>query len=378
MKQLIIILFACCPVLFSCADTKAEPKEAAAVTTTETDWVTLTPEQIKNAGIEVGKPELKEMQHTLKVSGMVEVPPKGLVSISVPLGGYVKSMDLLPGMPVRKGALLARLEDQQYIQLQQDYLVGKSRLQYLEADHLRQQGLNETKAISDKTFQQVKSEYQSQRVLVNALSEKLRLLGLNPQALHEGNISRSINIYAPFAGYISKVNFNVGKYVTGTDVLLELVNPSDIHISLTVFEKDVINLKPGQRVMCYANGNPVKKYVGEVALINRSLDGERASEVHCHLKQYDNDLRPGMFVNADIELTNALVSAVPDDAIVRWENKHYVFVAEPNQKFVMTPVEPGESQNGYTAIRNPLEDKSIATHNAYALLMQLKNKSEED
>jgi membrane fusion protein, heavy metal efflux system len=380
MKRLIIILFAISPILFSCTESKADSKETTPSTAPapEPDQVTLTPEQIKNAAIAIGKPELKEMQHTLKVSGQVDVPPQSLVSISVPLGGYVKSMNLLPGTAVRKGTLLAKMEDQQYIQLQQDYLVGKSRLQYLEADYQRQKGLNETKAISDKTFQQVKSEYQSQRVLVNALAEKLRLIGLNPHSLHEGNISKSINIYSPFAGYVSKVNFNVGKYVTGTDVLMELVNPSDIHVSLTVFEKDVAHLALGQRVLCYTNSNPTKKYVGKIALINQSVDGDRSSEIHCHLNQFDNDLRPGMFLNGDIELTNALLTAVPDDAVVRWQNKHYVFVVAANNTFVMTPVELGASQNGYTAINGTLADKQVVTQNAYAVLMQLKNSGEED
>lgn len=377
MKQLIIILFAFSPFLFSCSETKAEKKDTPVASSSETNQVTLTPEQLKNAAISIGSAAIKEMQSTVKVSGTVEVPPQGLVSVSVPLGGYVKSMNLLPGMSVRKGALLAKLEDSQYIQLQQDYLMGKSRLQYLETDYLRQKGLNETKAISDKTFQQIKSEYQSQRVLVNALAEKLRLIGITPQTLHEGNISRSVPIYAPFSGYISKVNFNNGKYVNATDVLLELVNPSDIHISLDVFEKDVANLSIGQRILCYTNGNMTKKYVGKVALINRSIDGDRSSEVHCHLSQYDSDLRPGMFVNADIQLTNAFVTAVPDEALVRWQNKHYIFVAERNNTFIMTPVELGTSQDGYTAIDNPLNGKQVVTHNAYAVLMQLKNSSEE-
>lgn len=377
MKNLILLLLVSCPFLFSCADSKADTKQPTAAAAPESDQVSLTAEQIKNAAIAVGKPELKEMQQTLKVSGRVDVPPQHLVSISVPMGGYVKSMNLLPGTAVRKGTLLARLEDPQYIQLQQDYLMGKSRLQYLEADYQRQRDLNATKAISDKTFQQVKSDYQSQRVLVSALAEKLRLIGLNPQSLHEGNISRSINVYAPFSGYVSKVNFNVGKYVTSTDVLMELVNPADLHVSLTVFEKDVAHLALGQQLLCYTNGNPTKKYVGKIALINRSLDGDRASEVHAHLNQYDGDLRPGMFLNADIQLTNALQTAVPDDAIVRWQNKHYVFVAAPNNVFAMTPVELGTAQNGYTAVTGLPADKRIVTHNAYAVLMQLKNSGEE-
>jgi cobalt-zinc-cadmium efflux system membrane fusion protein len=379
MTRNIIALTALCTLFFACKEGKIEHAATATVKveTTTVDWVELTPDQIKNAGIVTGKPETREIHSTLKVNGVIDVPPQNIISVSAPLGGYSKNMNLLAGMPVRKGSLLGRLEDQQYIQIQQDYLVSKSKLEFLEADYNRQKGLNETQSVSNKVLQQVKNDYESQRVLQRALQEKLKLIGINPMTLRYNNISRHVNIYSPINGYVNKVNVNIGKYVSATDVLFELINPADIHLSLTVFEKDVANLSYGQRVVCYANNNSQKKHLAKVELINRNINDERASEVHCEFERYDKSLLPGMFMNAEIELTNIQATAVPDEAVVRWQNKFYVFVEEAKNKFSMFAVEPATVDNGYTTTKTDISGKSIVVKNAYALLMKIKNSGEE-
>src|SRR5437773_7216430 len=99
-----------------------------------------------------------------------------MVTISVPMGGYLQNTRLLPGMYVRKGQPLAVIQDQQYIQMQQDYLTAKARLGYLENEYQRQRELNQSKATSDKQFQQTESEFRTQQVLAKSLSEKLQLI----------------------------------------------------------------------------------------------------------------------------------------------------------------------------------------------------------
>lgn len=341
-----------------------------------TDIVMLTTEQIKNANIETGTAEEKQMHSTLKVSGVVEVPPANIVSISVPLGGYVKRTALIQGQKITKGTILATLEDQQYIQLQQDYLTAKSRLQYLAADYARQKGLNETKATSDKIFQQAQTDFDSQKVLLKSLSEKLRLIGINPESLNENNISRSIQLYSPINGYVTNVNVNIGKYVNPTDVLFELINPDDLHLTLTVFENNASRISVGQKIVCTTNGEPGAKYTATVHFITPKIGGERSTEVHCDFDKRNTGLLPGTFINATVELNNANITAVPEDAVVKWENKNYVFTVEKNNQFRMLPVETGGSNNGYIEIKSDLAASKIVTKNAYTLLMKMKNSGE--
>jgi cobalt-zinc-cadmium efflux system membrane fusion protein len=339
--------------------------------------IRLTAEQLKTANLTIGQVQNRDMHQVLKVNGLIDVPPSNIVSVSIPLGGYLKKTNLIPGMFVKKGALLAVIEDPIYIQLQQDYLTAKSRLAYLDADFIRQRDLNMTKSTSDKIYQLAKSDFESQKYLVKSLQEKLKLIGIDPVQLNETTISRSINFNSPINGYVTKVNVNIGKYVTPTDVLFEIVDPSDLHVRLIVYENDVSNLKIGNEVVFTTNNDLSKKYIAHVAVITPNINEERTTDVHCHLVNENVRLYPGTYVNAEISLNNAKVDALPEESIVKWENKPFVFVKQPDQTYKLVAVELGVSTNGFIEIKTNLKGQDIVLKNAYTLLMKLKNSSEE-
>ncbi len=377
MKNIILIINIAL-LLTSCGNDNKQ-SDAENEQPTQENTLSLTDEQYKNAAIEIGKIFTSNISSVLKLNGKIDVPPQSLVSVSVPLGGYLKSTKLLPGMHIRKGDPLAVMEDIQYIQLQQDYLTAKAQLSLTESEYNRQKELNQSKATSDKVFEQVRTNYQTQLVLLKSLEEKLKLIGLNPQRISAGTISKSINIYSPISGFVSAVNVNIGKYVTPSDILFELVNPNDIHLNLTVFEKDINKLAVGQKLLAYSNSHPQTKYPLEVILISKNISGQNAAEVHCQFEQYDNGLLPGMFMNAEIEVSTHNANVLPEEAIVRFENKHYVFVEKGKQTFEMKEVQTGNTENNLVEIINAeqFDNENIVVKNAYTLLMALKNESEE-
>lgn len=374
----IIFLSATIILLASCG---AKKSEVVSPKSLNENIETLTETQVKNAGIVTGKMDQKEISSILKVNGKVDVPPQNMVSISVPLGGYLKTTQLLPGMHVNKGQVIAVMEDQQYIQLQQDYLTAKAKISYLENEYLRQKELNQSQASSDKVYQQAQADFRSQQVLISSLGAKLKLAGINTGKISESDISGSINIYSPINGFVSRVNVNIGKYVSPTEVLFELINPSDIHLALKVFEKSLDKLFIGQKLSAYTNNNPDKKYPCEIILIGKDLSMEGNTDVHCHFELYDKTLVPGTFMNAEIEVKNKKALALPSDAIVSFESKQYVYRVKTSLQFEMVEVAVGETENGFTEIVIPdssnLSAENFVIRGAYSLLMMMKNKSAE-
>ncbi len=364
-------------LLIGCNSKKEEQTSEA---TTNANLVSISDAQLKNATIETGKLEQKSISSTLKVTGKIDVPPQNMVSVSMPLGGYLKTTKLLPGLHISKGEVIATMEDQQYVQLQQDYLTTKSKLYFAEKEYQRQKELNQSQASSDKVYQQADSDYKTLRITLSALGEKLRLINVNPSSLSEKNISKSVNIYAPINGFVSKVNVNIGKYVNPADVLFELINPSDIHLNLKIFEKDITKLAIGQKLMAYTNNQPDKKYHCEIILISKDLSiDEHTADVHCHFENYDKTLLPGMYMNAEIEVKSNDALTLPKAAVVNFEGKEYIFVVVNKNKFQMTEVKTGNSENGFIEIldNEQLTKNAIVTRGAYTLLMKLKNKADE-
>ncbi len=375
MKNIFIIISLF--LLTSCSSKKEETKQEEVVTNESS--ITLTPAQIKNANLTYGKLEQKQIASILKVNGKIDVPPQNMVSISVPLGGYLKTTKLLPGMHINKGDVIAVIEDQQYIQLQQDYLLTKSKIVYSQLEYARQKDLNQVKASSDKIFEQAAAELSGLKITLNGLTEKLLLIGKNPNTIALNNITRSINIYAPINGFVSKVNVNIGKYISPTDVMFELINPADIHLALKVFEKDVSKLFLGQKLVSFTNNEPTKKHLCEIILIGKDLSAERSTEVHCHFEDYDKSLIPGTYMNAEITIKSANSTVLANEAIVSFENKQYAFIQKSNNQFEMVEVQTRNTENGFTEIMQSekLVNKVFVINGAYSLLMSLKNKSED-
>jgi len=376
-NHLTVRLCLCGIILLTIVSCKSE-KEEEPQTNIDEKTVILTNAQYKNAGIQTGKPEEITIGSTIKANGKIDVPPQNLISVSAPLGGYLNTTDLLPGMQVSKGQVIATMQDQRYIQLQQDYLTAKARLQYFQSDYDRQKTLNQSQASSEKIMQQALTEANSQRILLNSLGEQLKLININHSKLTMEGISNTICIYSPISGFVSKVNVNVGKYVSPSEVMFELIDPTDIHLNLRVFEKDLGKLYIGQEIMSYTNNAPDKKYPCKIILINKDVSVEGTIQVHCHFSKYNPLLIPGLYMNADIQIDNKKTNALPEDAIITYHSRQYVFTEIEKNKFEMQEVNIGGTKDGYTAVLNldNLKDRNIVIKGAYALLMKLKNKEE--
>ena len=376
MKQFIIIIINL-GILVSCGKSGSTDTEQPLHKTdvAANQLVAFTSPQLANIGVELGKPRQEKVSGVLTLQGTVDIPPQGLINISFPLGGYLKSTTMLPGMRVRKGQVLAYLEDMQFIQLQQDYLTARERFSLATSEFNRQRDLNATKASSDKIYQQARTDLEGQRILMNALGQKLALIGINPASLTADNIARQIAIHSPINGIVSRVNVNVGKYTAPTDMLFELMDVRDLHLVLHVFEKDLAKLSVGQSIMAYTNGEPGQRMRAKIMLINRVLNADRMAEVHCHFNDYSPSLVPGTFMNGDISVTTKQALTVPEDAIVRWENKSYVFTDQRNGTFRMVEVKPGLLHQGRQQIEGTgiTNRTNVVVKNAYALLMKIKN-----
>ena len=184
----IIYIFPIVLLLAGCGS-KETKVESTSTEVVESNYVHLTAAQLENAEIKTGTMAMKEISSTLHLNGKIDVPPQNLISISIPMGGYLKSTDLLPGSVVKKGQSIASLEDQQYVQLQQEYLSSKIKLKSTESEYYRQKELNASKASSDRVYNQAEADFKTARINVRALEENLQLIGINPSNLNEDNIS---------------------------------------------------------------------------------------------------------------------------------------------------------------------------------------------
>ncbi|MEO6287600.1 MAG: efflux RND transporter periplasmic adaptor subunit [Dyadobacter sp.] len=392
MKNILVILVLLAG-LSSC-NQKVEKPETSESTPKEeereSNTIELTKAQYETAGIETGMLSTRNLSEVVLANGSIDIPPQNLVSISAPMGGFVRKTELLQGMNVKKGQVLATIENPDFIQIQQDYLETESKLEYAQLEFARQSELSKDNVNAQKVLQQASSEVKIQKARLTGLRERLKTAGINMNALEKGTIVNSAVITSPISGSVTTVNVNLGKYVNPTDVMFEIVDTDHLHVELSVFEQDIPKIKLGQLVRFTVSNNPDKELLAEVYLINQKINEDRTVRVHCHLAKDDPGLLPQNFVKAIIETGANPVTALPDQAIVDFEGKSYIFVqqggTQKNEQagllFIMQQVSRGVSENGFSQIKFPDgfdgRNAKIVVNGAYALLSKLKNAEEEE
>lgn len=374
----------------SCKEETA-PAEAEHAATNE-NIVELTQAQLEQTSIEVGKAVKRNIGNEIEVNGMIDVPPQGNISVTIPYGGFLKYTDMLPGTKIRKGQIVAKVENPDFIEFQKEYLEALSNNDYLKSDYDRQKILNDERVSSTKVFEKSKSMYLNNQATIKALESKLRLIGINPTSVKNGTISSTVNVYSPINGVVRDVYVNTGRYFGTQDVLMDITDASDLHVELNVFEDDIPMIRIGQRIRFRLANAPEEWMEAEVFLIGNSVRDDRSVTMHGHLKESEpyKELLPGMFVNAKIEVGTSEMYAVPEEAVVRYQGKQYIFEALGNRTegtetmtdYEMLEVKKGNVEDGFVAVNlmdtsRAIESLNLVLKDAFTLLAKAKNSEEE-
>jgi cobalt-zinc-cadmium efflux system membrane fusion protein len=391
-----IVFFAFAALHYTACNAPKDPVENVANKIDSTakqeseNGVWLNKAEYKSVGVIYGKVEIKKLSSTLKVNGTIEVSPENAVSITIPYGGIVRSTSLLEGKHVNKGERLATLANPEFIQLQQDYLDHKSQLEYLKIEYERQQQLAGENINAKKTLQKAKADYQSMLVRVNGLKAKLSLINISLTSLENVSIQNTISIYSPISGSVSKININQGSHVNPNDELFRIINADKPYVALSVFEKDITKLKKGQLVR-FSLVNDQKEYSAKVQLIGKEIRADRSIRVICRISDKSSaPFMPGMYIKAIVETESNEVNALPDEAIVNFQGKNFIFltdqkngqVSHERYHFIMSEIQTGISEQGFTQVYLPQSfnssKNSIVIKGAYSLMSKMKNSPEED
>ncbi len=318
--------------------------------------IIITKAQFKANQMQLGNVTEQPFSELVKTTGFIDIPPQNKEIISAISGGYIKKTALLVGDKVKKGQALVSIENPKFIDLQQKYLEVFSQMTYLKSEYNRQKTLFNENITSKKIYLKAKSDYNRNAATYNGLRKRLRLLNISPANVERGNITSTITLYASIAGSVTLLNVSKGTYVSSQDVIMEIVNMDHIHLELTVFEKDIMQIKEEQRINFSIPEASTKKYEADVHLVGTAIDAiTRTVKVHGHLPENEkHSFVVGMFVNAEIETTTKKGLAIPSSAILENEEHFVVLVlkTEKNEKYIFESKEViiGKVQNNFTEI----------------------------
>jgi membrane fusion protein, heavy metal efflux system len=374
------IVLASLTLLISCNKEQDNKQKSVQETlVTNPNLVKFTPQQLKQVEIVTSKLTQTNLSKTITVNGMTRLRPENEMEISSLIDGQFKNSKLVEGMQVTKGQVLAQLENLQLMDMQEQYLVAKAKFNLAKADYERQKELNKTQSASNKVVQQTAFEFNQQAILIQTLGSKLSMLGINTNNLNSNNLQRSVTIRAPFTGYIDKVLVTNGMYVNTNTPLFKIINADNLNVVLKVYQDDLPYLKINQRITAFTNNNNQNQLNGTIKFINTQLTPEGYGEVTCTLDNQEN-LTPGMYLNAKIELSEHQVYALPKEAVLEYEGKKIVYIQNAPGNYELMEIETGVIENDFIEVKNheKLLNKNIVSKNAYAILMKSKNVADEE
>lgn len=337
-------------VFIACGGEKKTGEEPSMVQE-DKSAVVVTQDQFKTMNMEISPLVEKDFDVVIKASGRIDVPPQKRAKVTSFVGGFVKSLFHMVGDQVTKGQPLLTLESPEYLDIQQSYLEIFGQLSYLKSEYERQRTLFNEKIASQKKYLEAESDYKKAKATYESLRQKLRLLNINPEQVEQGKLSSSVTVYAPISGDITIINANMGMSVSPSDVIMEIVDTKSLHLELSVFEKNVFDLKNGQKVKFIIPQISSDEFEAVISLIGKSVEGnDRIITVYATLDDAAKQkLLSGMFAEAQIVADSKKVLSVPVDALTSEESNQFLLVLESekegNYTFRKTLVKTGE-RNG--------------------------------
>ena len=371
-------------LLLSACNTKQTKQEDTHTEHTEgtmTD-VMLTPQQYNALQMQADTLQVRTMSGYIEANGTLEVPPQNEAEITTAVGANVVSIEVIEGDKVAKGETVAFLSHPNIIQIQTDYLNAYSNSEFLEKDYLRQKKLYDAGVGSGANFEKAEANFKASKAKANGLKEQLRQLNISATGIENGTIYQRITLRSPIEGFVQKVEVKTGQYVEPQTPLFEVVNTHHVHADLMVFEKDVHQLKIGQKVSFNIQSMPDKELTAEIYSIGKTFEQEtKALHVHAEIENKEGNLIPGMYIQGRIEANATQLTAIPESAIIEDGGKHYIFsVEKEGEDWSLKPVEviTGTTDGNWTAIsflETPKPDSKFAYNNAYYLMAELKKGS---
>ncbi len=379
-----------------------------------TNTARLTAEQMKSIKIELGNIEKKQLTASLKANGILKVPNQNRANATASLGGVIKSILVQTGNTVSKGQVIATISNNSFITMQEEFLSVSSKAELAQLEFARQKELQQGNAGALKNLQSADAELKTLNARKSSLQKQLELIGISTASLTSENIQSVASITSPISGTISNVMVNIGTYVDANNPIAEIVDNSQLHLDLYVYEKDLQKLKEGQTIHFTLTNNPGKEYDADVYAISNTFEqNTKAISVHAMVKGDKQGLIDGMSITALVSLNNATVDAVPTNAIVNHEGQDYIFIVtdahseeehnpseevkhdehghqhnadekkeqpiEGEMTFEKIPIRKGTTDIGYseiTLLKDISANSKVVVNGAFFILAKMNNKGE--
>jgi RND family efflux transporter MFP subunit len=309
-----------------------------------------------SVAVEIGPVKKGSIKDLGQFSG--SLIPKSQYTVVPKISGRLNQLLVNIGDQLRRDQLVAVLEDEEYqqqvIQAEADLQVtranleeAKSSLEIVQRDLDRAKSLHEQGILSDSELDAVVAQFQAQearyKVAVAQLANREAALETARVRLSYTRIKASWEKGGDVR-YVGERFVDEGAMLSSNTAILSIIELQPIIAVIHVTDKDYFRLKTGQKSIITSSAFPGEEFSGLLVRIAPLLkETSREARVEIEIDNAEAILKPGMFINAQIEFAQREeATIVPYSALVRRSGQQGVFLADlENKKARFTPVKVG-------------------------------------
>lgn len=316
----------------------------------------LTPQQ--QSTLKLSTATLKERQSaaTITVNGTLRADQKRLFRIAPVVEGLVTELNVVEHATVRKGQLLAQLHSNTLGQAQAEYLEAMSRHSMTQADFQRVKSLRDDGVVSDSRLLEADSLNKSAQAVLDQKRRALTLAGLSAVQIdklpnHPDELA-DYPLFSPANGIVLEVAVESGQLLAAGETAFRIADLSVVWADIRVPVAQLGQIKKGSKAVIKIAALPQQNFSGELQSLSGETDMENqtvAGRVVVDNRQ--GLLRPGMYVQAELQGASQTGLMAPQGAVFRRGNDSYIFKVTGPRSYEPLKVTTGDSNGGWITIK---------------------------
>jgi Cu(I)/Ag(I) efflux system membrane fusion protein len=302
--------------------------------------VTIEPQRLALIGVRTGSVERRSLDGSLRLVGFVAPDETRLSNIQVRFSGWVKELSVdQTGQLVEANQKLLSVYSQDLYQAEQEYVFAR---QAMDRE-------------SDASLKNTRKQ------LMDATRLRLGLLGVPQEELarlDEGNTpAQELWLRSPFSGYVLEKNVVNGQFINPDQNLFTIADLSKIWVLADVYERDLANIRIGQKARMTTTAYPGESFDGTVSFIYPSVSEQtRTLKIRIEFSNPTFRLKPGMYADVDLAGRGNSVLAVPSDAVMDGGDRQYAFVINDGTHFEPRLLKIGHRSDDYMEVLSGLSE----------------------
>lgn len=329
--------------------------------------VELSEAAARQIDIEVAPVRRQTLASQLRTTGQVDFDETRLAHVSPRVSGRVHRVEARLGQRVNAGEQLAQIDSIDLGRTKSEYLQARAKSELARKSYDRARDLFEDQITSEQTLLEAETEVLEASADLRTAEEELRLYGMGQKAIDallDGQPVASIYpLRAPFSGTIIERHATLGELVTPERNLFTLADLSRVWIWIDVYQRDLGRVHVDDGARATVDAFPDEVFEGRVSFLSARVDTDtRTVRARLEVANPRGRLRPGMFV--EVELTDPHAQTgygradsslvVPETAVVRDGEGHWIFVDEGNGRYVARDVRLGRATGGVIEVLSGL------------------------